>query len=92
VIEADNPAIGPLAFVPVGMSEVSSCVIGPRIQPGYHVAKGEELGYFQFRGSTHCVVFGPGVIEDFALQAIPQPRDPHAPLVRVRSRLATARK
>ena len=54
LIEADNPAIGLTAFVPVGMSEVSSCMINPKIQPGYHVAKGEELGYFQFGGSTHC--------------------------------------
>jgi phosphatidylserine decarboxylase len=90
IIEADNPAIGQLAFVPVGMSEVSSCIIGPEIKPGYHVAKGEELGYFQFGGSTHCLVFRPGAVQDFALQAVPQPHDPHAPLVHVRSRLATA--
>jgi phosphatidylserine decarboxylase len=90
LIEADNPAIGLTAFVPVGMSEVSSCLIDPAVKPGYHVAKGEELGYFQFGGSTHCLVFRPGVIEDFALQAVPQPREAHPPLVRVRSRLATA--
>ena len=89
IIRADNPAIGLVAFVPVGMMEVSSCVIHPSIEPGHHVAKGEELGYFQFGGSTHCLVFGPGVIADFALNAIPQPHDPDAPLVPVRSRLAT---
>ncbi len=65
-------------------------VIDPAIQPGYHVAKGEELGYFQFGGSTHCLVFRPGAIADFSLTAIPQPHDPHPPLVRVRSKLATA--
>ena len=90
LIEADNPLIGLVAFVPVGMSEVSSCMIGPHITPGYHVGKGDELGYFQFGGSTHCVVFRPGVIADFSLTAIPQPEDPRAPLVHVRSRLATA--
>jgi phosphatidylserine decarboxylase len=90
IIEADNPVIGQVAFVPVGMSEVSSCIIDPEIKPGYHVAKGEELGYFQFGGSTHCLVFRPGAIGDFALQALPQPHDPRAPLVHVRSRLATA--
>lgn len=90
LIEADNPVIGLTAFVPVGMSEVSSCVIDAKIRPGYHVAKGEELGYFQFGGSTHCLVFRPGAIAGFALPSIPQPHDPHAPLVRVRSRLATA--
>jgi phosphatidylserine decarboxylase len=91
VIEADNPVIGQLAFVPVGMSEVSSCLIDPQVQPGYHVAKGEELGFFQFGGSTHCLVFRPGVLEDVALQALPQPHLAQPPLVRVRSRLATAR-
>ncbi len=91
VIEADNPVVGLVAFVPVGMSEVSSCIIDPSITPGYHVAKGEELGYFQFGGSTHCVIFRPGVIVDFALGAIPQPHDPHAPLMLINSKLAAAK-
>jgi phosphatidylserine decarboxylase len=90
LIEADNPVIGLTAFVPVGMSEVSSCLIDPKIRPGYHVAKGEELGYFQFGGSTHCLVFRPGAIAGFSLAAVPQPHDPRPALVRVRSRLATA--
>jgi phosphatidylserine decarboxylase len=90
IIEADNPAIGLTAFVPVGMSEVSSCMIDPKIEPGYHVEKGEELGYFQFGGSTHCLVFRPGAIADFSLTAIPQPHLADPRLVRVRSRLATA--
>jgi phosphatidylserine decarboxylase len=89
-IEADDPVIGLLAFVPVGMVEVSSCNIHPNITPGYHVAKGEELGYFQFGGSTHCLVFRPDAIADFTRAAIPQPHNPHPPLLRVRSQLATA--
>jgi phosphatidylserine decarboxylase len=90
VIEADDPVIGLMAFVPVGMSEVSSCIIDPKVAPGYHVTKGEELGYFQYGGSTHCLVFRPGAIAEFTLAAIPQPHDPDAPLVLVRSKLATA--
>ena len=90
LIQADNPVIGLMAFVPVGMSEVSSCMIKPNITSGYHVGKGEELGYFQFGGSTHCLVFRPGAVADFSLTAIPQPEDPHAPLVHVCSRLAAA--
>ena len=90
LIEADDPVIGLMAFVPVGMSEVSSCVIDANVVPGYHVKKGEELGYFQFGGSTHCLVFRRGVIAEFVVAAIPQPHDPHAPLVRVGSRLAVA--
>jgi phosphatidylserine decarboxylase len=90
IIDADDPVIGQLAFVAVGMSDVSSCLIGPKIKPGYHVAKGEELGYFQYGGSTHCLVFRPGAIADFTLAAIPQPHDPNAPLMLVRSKLAVA--
>jgi phosphatidylserine decarboxylase len=91
LIQADNPVIGLMAFVPVGMSDVSSCVIDPDITTGHHVAKGDELGYFQFGGSTHCLVFRPGAIADFALQALPQPHLTDPPLVHVRSRIATAR-
>jgi phosphatidylserine decarboxylase len=90
LIEADDPVIGLMAFVPVGMSDVSSCVIDAKVTPGYHVGKGEELGHFQYGGSTYCLVFGPGAIADFSLAAIPQPHDPEAPLVLVRSKLATA--
>jgi phosphatidylserine decarboxylase len=90
LIEADDPVIGLMAFVPAGMSDVSSCMIDSKVTPGYHVGKGEELGYFQYGGSTHCLVFRPGAIAEFALAAIPQPHDPKAPLMLVRSKLATA--
>lgn len=56
----------------------------------YHVGKGEELGCFQFGGSTHCLVFRPGAIADFTLAALPQPHNPDAPQVLVRSKLAIA--
>jgi phosphatidylserine decarboxylase len=92
LIEADDPVIGLMAVVLVGMSEVSSCMIHSKLTPGYHVAKGEELGYFQYGGSTHCLVFRPGAIAEFSLAAIPQPHDPRAPLMLVRSKLATARR
>lgn len=87
LIEADNPEIGLVAVVPVGMVEVSSCVIGEQVVPGRHLEKGDEIGYFQFGGSTECVIFRPGAVESFALQAIPQTGT--SPL-HVRSYLATA--
>ena len=90
LIEADDPVIGLVAFVPVGMSDVSSCMIGDAITTGQHVDKGDELGYFQFGGSTECLVFRPGVIAEFSLPAIPQPNAPQTPPVHVRSHLATA--
>ncbi|KAI0517434.1 Phophatidylserine decarboxylase-domain-containing protein [Xylaria bambusicola] len=54
-IQADNPAIGLLAFVGVGMDEVSTCEI--TVRQGQHISKGDQLGMFHFGGSTHCVLF-----------------------------------
>ncbi|PWW79444.1 hypothetical protein C7212DRAFT_275589 [Tuber magnatum] len=54
-IEADNPDIGLMCFMAVGMAEVSTCDI--RVQVGQHVKKGEQLGMFHFGGSTHCLIF-----------------------------------
>lgn len=75
-IEADNPAIGLMCVIAIGMAEVSSCLLvggdGKPLQEGQRVKKGEQIGYFQFGGSTHCLVFRPNVISEFALQAIPQ--------------------
>jgi phosphatidylserine decarboxylase len=90
LIEADDPIIGLMAVVLVGMSDVSSCLIDPKLTSGYHLSKGEELGYFQYGGSTECLVFRPGAIAEFTLAAIPRPHDPQAPPVLVRSKLATA--
>jgi phosphatidylserine decarboxylase len=67
-IEADDPQIGLIVVMPVGMAEVSSCVIPDKIKPGYRIRKGEELGYFQYGGSTYCLIFRPGVIKRFEVQ------------------------
>jgi phosphatidylserine decarboxylase len=88
LIEADDPGIGLVAVVLVGMVEVSSCVIAPTVQPGYRIEKGEELGHFQFGGSTYCLVLRPGAVTEFALDWIPQPNDPSPAVRAVNSRLA----
>ncbi len=59
MIEADDPAIGLMCFLPVGMAEVSTCDV--TVEPGQHVRKGDELGMFHFGGSTHCLLFRAGV-------------------------------
>jgi len=66
-IEADDAAIGLVCVMPIGMVEISSCIIADKIQPGKRVEKGQELGYSQFGGSTHCVIFRPGVIKEFRI-------------------------
>ncbi|WP_250436612.1 phosphatidylserine decarboxylase family protein [Caballeronia sp. ATUFL_F2_KS9A] len=86
VIDCDDPDIGEVACVFVGMAEVSSCMI--EALPGQRVRKGEELGYFQYGGSTYCLVFRPGVIESFERQ---KPFDDDAPPVQVNTHLCTAR-
>jgi phosphatidylserine decarboxylase len=64
-IKADNKKIGTVCFMPVGMVEISSCNINKNIRPGHKVKKGDELGYFAYGGSTHCLFFEPGVIKKF---------------------------
>jgi len=64
-IEADNPDIGLMCFMPVGMAEVSTCDI--TVYEGQHVEKGEQLGMFHFGGSTHCLFFRPGTKLQFDL-------------------------
>jgi phosphatidylserine decarboxylase len=64
-IEADNPAIGLVCVLPVGMAEVSTCEI--TVYEGQRVRKGDQLGMFHFGGSTHCLMFGPGVRLEFDL-------------------------
>jgi phosphatidylserine decarboxylase len=56
-IEADNPAIGLMCFMPIGMVEVSTCQI--TVHEGQQVKKGDELGMFHYGGSTCCLIFRP---------------------------------
>jgi phosphatidylserine decarboxylase len=88
-IEADDPAIGLLCLSPIGMAEVSSCLV--TVREGQHVNKGEQVGYFQFGGSTHCLVFREGVISQFAAGAIPQgPSGSGSAILKVNTLLAHA--
>jgi phosphatidylserine decarboxylase len=61
-IEADNPAIGLMAFIGIGMDEVSTCEI--TVQEGQHIKKGDQIGMFHFGGSSHCLLFRDGVKVD----------------------------
>ena len=62
-IEAENPKIGLMCFMAIGMVDVSTCDI--RVYEGQMVKKGQETGMFHFGGSTHCLIFRPGVELDF---------------------------
>ena len=64
-IQADNPDIGLMVFLGVGMGEVSSCDI--TVTVGQHVKKGQKIGMFHYGGSTYCLIFGPHVKIEFDL-------------------------
>jgi phosphatidylserine decarboxylase len=86
VIQCDDPAIGEVACVFVGMAEVSSCQINTRV--GQQLKKGDEIGMFQYGGSTYCLLFRPGVVASFEPKP---PYDDEVPPMKVNAVLATAR-
>jgi phosphatidylserine decarboxylase len=54
-IEPENPSIGQIALIFVGLTEVSSC--NATVNEGASVQRGDELGHFAFGGSTCCILF-----------------------------------
>ena len=56
-IESDNPDIGLMCFVGVGLGEISTTKL--EVREGDRLKKGDELGSFRFGGSTHLLVFRP---------------------------------
>jgi len=62
-IEADNPDIGLMCFMAVGMCEVSTCQI--TAYERQRIRKGDQIGMFHFGGSTHCLIFRPEVRLEF---------------------------
>jgi phosphatidylserine decarboxylase len=52
----ETKEIGYVAFVAIGMTEVSSCIIDQSLI-GKQVKKGAEIGYFQYGGSTNVLIF-----------------------------------
>jgi phosphatidylserine decarboxylase len=75
-----------MALVFIGMAEVSSCEF--TVQAGSQIKKGQQIGMFHFGGSSHCMVFRPGVNVKFLP---PQPWDMDTEKnLKVRSALAVA--
>lgn len=66
-IESDDPVIGLVCCIPIGITEISSISIG--VQRGDRIAKGQELGYFSYGGSSMALVFQPGAIRQFAFRS-----------------------
>lgn len=55
IIKMDDKLNRHVAVIEIGMAEVSSCQ--PTVIEGQRVKKGDQLGYFQFGGSSHAVIF-----------------------------------
>ncbi|MFH1161159.1 MAG: phosphatidylserine decarboxylase family protein [bacterium] len=84
-IEADNPDIGLMCVMFVGMAEVSTCDI--TVYEGQHVKKGDQLGMFHFGGSTHCLIFRPDVRLEFDMHG--QTPGLNSENIPVKARIAT---
>jgi len=86
-IEADNPGIGLICIIQVGMGDVSSNDI--TVYPGQKVKKGDQIGMFHYGGSTYCLMFGPEVELDFDLRG--QTPGLHTDNIPINSKIATVR-
>jgi len=54
-IDAENPDIGLLCFISIGMTEISTCQA--TVYDSQRVKRGDELGVFHFGGSSFAMVF-----------------------------------
>ena len=59
VIKADNPKIGRVGIIEIGMAEVSGIVNS--VKEGCRIEKGDLLGMFRFGGSSHAYIFDKNV-------------------------------
>jgi phosphatidylserine decarboxylase len=84
-VESKDPVIGTVCVMPVGITEISSVRFS--VKKGETVRKGQELGYFSYGGSTLALVFQPGAIDRFTVEA---PEFPKQPTIDVNAQIAIA--
>jgi phosphatidylserine decarboxylase len=68
-IESDDPQIGMVCVIPIGITEISSVAI--RVKEGHRLKKGDELGFFSYGGSSMAVVFQQSAIDHFTVPSPP---------------------
>ncbi len=96
IIDSGDRAIGKVAVVPIGITEVSSVKHvyqdGTPVKVGDEVEKGQEIGRFSLGGSTLALIFQPGAIKEWHPDFVPWPPKCPAcpPTVNVRGWIATA--
>ncbi len=74
LVVIENPAIGKVAVVPIGITEISSVTLA--VKPGDEVAKGAEIGWFSYGGSSLALVFGKGMVKRFTARVAKHPEKP----------------
>lgn len=96
-IKSDDPVIGMVCVIPIGITEISSVDI--QVRAGQRIEKGDELGWFSYGGSSMCLVFQPGAIEKFTVVSPPEETDAagnlatnydNGPYVRANAQIAIA--
>ncbi|KAF2963094.1 hypothetical protein GQX73_g10477 [Xylaria multiplex] len=89
IIKTDDPDVGFVGAVYVGMADVSTCEISAKFLKNLpqEVEKGEEIGMFHHGGSTHCLLFEKGLKLAWVDGALPGTAKRNLP---VRSALAYA--
>ena len=87
-IESGDPVIGMVCVMPIGITEISS--VSFKVQAGDTVAKGAELGYFSYGGSSMAVVFQPGAIQSFTVPPNTSGNQDSGPPIYVNAQLAIA--
>jgi phosphatidylserine decarboxylase len=89
-VESEDPFIGLVCVIPIGITEISSVTI--QVKSGDYVKKGDELGYFSYGGSSMALVFQPGAIDYFTVPNRPSSVNPDdGPPIRVNAQIAVAR-
>ena len=80
----EHEQCGYVALLCIGMVEVSTCVIdSPCIvcegDDPVEVKRGDEIGHFEFGGSTHVMIFQKNrvVLEEWAINAVLHRNDPN---------------
>lgn len=68
-IQADSTEIGLVAFIGIGMGEVSSCEL--LVRKDQPVDPGQQIGMFHFGGSSHAVIFQEDVKLRFTDEVVP---------------------
>jgi phosphatidylserine decarboxylase len=84
-VESDDPVIGVVCAVPIGITDISSVTFA--VEEDERVVKGQELGWFSYGGSTLALLFQPGAVARVTFEA---PEYPQPPAIQVNAQIAIA--